>query len=1016
MKKIIKYIASIGVVALLLVAIIGLNIAIQTNNETTSTSSSEKATRLNVAIVNEDKAVVSGNHTYSLGSSYIKKLEKDNSQNWSVVTRSTASSGDYQLIVVIPSDFSAKILDVNSLSADRARISYEVKAGGNQQIETEATKVGKDIVSDLNNQLVSMYMASILSNLYTAQQNVKQITNQQSGNIYSYRTSLLGSAVGFENNLPTLVTSAGGSLTANESLIQSLSTFSTFYNTLDSSQQSFRTDLMSLIEQRSKDSIDYKEFTSSLLALDTKALSTDVNDIIDSLVKEQKDIQAAIIHMSAPEGTLDENQNPVVSLKEQIEALQEKVNELSEQFKDFENLEKQLKEDGAYKDDTVESLLNQKKDNGGSSNPPSYLKSTAYDYRKNMRSETSKALNKLPAISNEHGDISNLAENMTYLDEHAADSLLSFDTDLAGKYRQELSYEPSGELSLDGMSEARQKLKAAQDAFEDTVTTTQNVKTKSTVTATVSLELPSRKGFVLESWSYNDQTYSETENVEITLSDSSENCFRFTYHYDSNAVDTTDQHSDKVTDTISVKINGVKATSIDLNTYKEKANTYRQAQSTYVTMVQEVKDAYANAQTMLEQYELTDSFLNQSVTELLINVAATAIKNKYDKSFESLQDQIEKLKEKRKDIAKKLEDVNGSNKEVIDSLKSHFEALQNLQKQLSGVQGQETKISSSFTSFDSKLKTLSSTLSGLLSSTNQLKTLSETNATQAHQVNSQLSSFNHAVKNAQNNSSKLATDAQNLMAQFDEELKDSDQFANSFIQVLNNAHRNGSLNEALLDFLSNPVTESSTSAKATVNTYRPFTWILLLGMISLFTAYIFATYNVIQKVKDKFSMNKLQETDVLNTAVITLLAVIIGVILGGVSASKLSVERELIPSWVLVTTLFSLVLTHGQYLLIKNFKALGMGVNLFTLIGFVYLSNTIGTTATLSGLPAKLKQLNALSILEETLLSYFEGQSIGLLLLSGLVLVILVLIAINIFVTLNWQKIFQKQSHSEASL
>lgn len=61
MKKLIKYIVSIGAVVLLLVAVVGLNIAIQDNNETTATSSSGTATRLNVAIVNEDKAVVSGN-------------------------------------------------------------------------------------------------------------------------------------------------------------------------------------------------------------------------------------------------------------------------------------------------------------------------------------------------------------------------------------------------------------------------------------------------------------------------------------------------------------------------------------------------------------------------------------------------------------------------------------------------------------------------------------------------------------------------------------------------------------------------------------------------------------------------------------------------------------------------------------------------------------------------------------------------------------------------------------------
>ena len=429
MKKLIKYIVSIGAVVLLLVAVVGLNIAIQDNNETTATSSSGTATRLNVAIVNEDKAVVSGNNTYSLGNSYIKKLEKDDSQNWSVVTRGTADSGNYQLIVIIPSDFSAKILDLNSLSAEQATISYEVKADGNQQIETEATKVGKDIVSDLNNQLVDMYMASILSNLYTAQQNVQVIANQQSGNIYSYRTNLLGSAVDFENNFPTLVTTANSSLTANEALIQSLSTFSSLYNTLDSSQQSFSTDLMSLVEKRANDSISYEDFASALMAVDPDALSTDLTTMTELL------------------------------------------------------------------QDTQSKL-----------------------------SRSSVAVHQYPAI--ELWGSSCLAANMTYLDASAADSLSDFSTDLAAKFSSEVSYTPSA-LSSE-LAAAKTALENAKNDFETEEQTYTNSVTNATNSATtvkakVSLTLPSRAGFVLDSWSYNGKTYSssDTENVEVTVSESS---------------------------------------------------------------------------------------------------------------------------------------------------------------------------------------------------------------------------------------------------------------------------------------------------------------------------------------------------------------------------------------------------------------------------------------------------------------------------------------------------------------
>ena len=1013
MKKLIKYIVSIGAVVLLLVAVVGLNIAIQDNNETTATSSSGTATRLNVAIVNEDKAVASGNNTYSLGNSYIKKLEKDDSQNWSVVTRGTADSGNYQLIVIIPSDFSAKILDLNSLSAEQATISYEVKADGNQQIETEATKVGKDIVSDLNNQLVDMYMASILSNLYTAQQNVQVIANQQSGNIYSYRTNLLGSAVDFENNFPALVTTANSNLTANEALIQSLSTFSSLYNTLDSSQQSFSTDLMSLVEKRANDSISYADFASALMAVDPGALSTDLATMTELLQDTQSQLETTVSNVSSSSTNgNDDVQNQVDSLEKQIDTLEKQFYTLKKQKDNIEQFAKDEVEK-YYKDSSVADLLNQKRKSDGKS----YLDPTAASYRSSLQSITLAALKQLPAI--DPNDIS------SYLDKSAADSLSAFDTELADRFSSEVSYKHTASALLTELADAKTALEKAKNDFEQqtyTNSVTNATNSATTVKAKVSLTLPSRAGFILDSWSYNGKTYSgsDTENVEVTLADSSssDNSFKFTYHYDTATTSTAADSS--ASDSISVTINGVTMTSANtmpnMTDYQAKAQAYREAESAYTAKVQEVKDVYKNAQTLLNQYYTTDDFLNQSVTDLITDIIKTALTDNLTSSTpttESIQQQIEKLEEKRKTIAGQLASLQSSNEAITSSLTSEINTVQSLQEQISDLKTQETSVSSALSDSDSTLSTLSSTLSDLLSSTSELKSTSESNVDEASQVSILFSSFNSDVKSAQSNSSKLATDAQDLMAQFNKELEASGDFVGSFVKVLNNAYSNGVANEALLDFLSNPVTESSSSVKATVNVYRPFTWILLLEIVTLFTAYIFATYNVIQKVKDKFSINKLQETDILNTAVIALLAIIIGVILGSISASRLSVERELMPSWVLVVTLFSLILTQGQYLLIKNFKAFGMGVSLFMTISFVYLSNAIGTTATLSGVPASLKKLNVLSILEETLSSYFDGQSASLLLLLGAIVAILLLIGVNVFVTLNWQKLLQKASKAE---
>lgn len=117
-NKIFKYVGSSLLALLLLASMIFLNLSVQ-KNTTISNESNQKAnqqTKLNVAIVNEDKPVYMDTKEYNLGASYVKNIERDNSQNWFVVPRGTADagleSGKYQLVLTIPSDFSEKVLEL----------------------------------------------------------------------------------------------------------------------------------------------------------------------------------------------------------------------------------------------------------------------------------------------------------------------------------------------------------------------------------------------------------------------------------------------------------------------------------------------------------------------------------------------------------------------------------------------------------------------------------------------------------------------------------------------------------------------------------------------------------------------------------------------------------------------------------------------------------------------------------------------------------------------------------------
>ena len=307
-KKWLKYIGQSAVVLLLMGSVVGLYTSVQKDqkqNEAKTVQTTEN-TKLNIAVVNEDKAVKLNDKEYNLGASYVKNIERDNSQNWSVLPRGAAESGladgKYQLMIVIPSDFSEKVLEVNAVNAEKTTITYKVNAAGNSQVENEANKVAKDIVSDLNSQLVDMYMVSILSNLYTAQKNVETSNKIQSTNIGSYRSNLLESALDSKNIFPGLYSLSTSSVESNNALKTLLESYTQAFDQLSQTQDQYGQNFDLLIKQRSADKISHEEFMSQLMAMNQSVVNEKTQDLYKRLQQNQEAITKQLSQPAESEG------------------------------------------------------------------------------------------------------------------------------------------------------------------------------------------------------------------------------------------------------------------------------------------------------------------------------------------------------------------------------------------------------------------------------------------------------------------------------------------------------------------------------------------------------------------------------------------------------------------------------------------------------------------------------------------------------------------------------------------
>ena len=1007
-NRIYKYVGSSLLALLLLLMMVFLNLSVQKNTTINNENNAKvnQQTKLNVAIVNEDKPVYVDTKEYNLGASYVKNIERDNSQNWSVVPRGAADtgleSGKYQLVLTIPSDFSEKILDINSINVDKTTINYKVNAQGNLQVENDANKLAKDIVADLNGQLVDMYMASILNNLYTAQKNVQASSQIQATNIGNYRTNLYGTAINSKNLFPTLYSMSSSSVDANGVLKTGLESYSQIFGRYDVSQIAYGDKLGTLLKNRDTEKKNHADVITGLISQSREDVQEQVKNY-QKLIEAQGSLTANIDGTAASsDGTSPEvgpsYKTVAKNISEEIVSLQ--TNLTNERTK-FENHKKGIRD---FIDEKLASYY-------GTSEKTITLgrfldKAANKDLEKaegSLKEQLASAISELPKEDFSGKEFSGFG--MTPITIPSVNY-----TDL------KTIKEPSDEISLTDLKNLENKAITSTSAVGRTGTK-----------AKVSWKAGT--GVTVHSVTYDGTPVEFGQEIDLKTGGT----FKVVYSLAEVAPTPTPTPTTGSTggpsptpkaepETVDISLNDVQAVSAPIDVL-----AVQQAAVTYGQKVQKIASAYQKVEALTQAYKTVNELRNSDVTDALSNIWFEAISSNLKKYEESLtkpasdtdtdgaKDKVDKALAKLTDLKpileKNVQDVLTTNQELDTKIKDQFEKYKKLKEKLETLENEQDGGNTAFKNTDDQLATLNSDYAALLSETKGVKESSQSNVKAAESVNETLGKFNRELSNAQTNTEKLSQDADSLMTQFNEELSKNGNFVESFVKVLNNAYDNGVPNEVLLNFLSNPVAQNSTSVKATVNVYRPFTWILLLEIVSLFTGYLFATQNIVRKVKDKFKLDKLHDTDIMTVGLLSILAIIVGLVVGIVSSAQLHVGREYQPSWVLLIVLAALVLIQGQYLLLKHFRVIGMGLAFFMMISFVYLSNAIGTTASLTGFPAFIKNLNALSILEAFLSGYFDGQPANILAFIAMMIVVAGLLVMNIFIKERsfWPQVFQTE-------
>ncbi|WLV24301.1 type VII secretion protein EsaA [Aciduricibacillus chroicocephali] len=186
--------------ALILVFVSGLSY-LAFNDKTKDRKAPRQGKVMSVALVNEDYGTGFNNEHIGFGDAFVKSIERDNTHDWHVVSRSIAENGlknnTYNLMVVIPSDFSQKALAINEKRPDAVSLPYKINATGSTSAKAEAEEAASRILNDINKRVIDVYFASIVGNLQQAQDNVGQIVNKSEKYTNAYNQSVRSPLAGY---------------------------------------------------------------------------------------------------------------------------------------------------------------------------------------------------------------------------------------------------------------------------------------------------------------------------------------------------------------------------------------------------------------------------------------------------------------------------------------------------------------------------------------------------------------------------------------------------------------------------------------------------------------------------------------------------------------------------------------------------------------------------------------------------------------------------------------------------
>lgn len=969
-----------------------------------------------IALVNEDTGVMYNGDDLRIGDILVNSLGQETNYKLETVSRAIAESGlekgNYNVMIVLPSNFSRETLSLESDSPTQAIFQYKVKSDS-QAITKQGEQVVSEIKNLFNKNIIGIYFSSIIGNLQTAQTQVATSVGREKTVINKYQSNLITPLTDHSTQFKGLSGISDNLVKTYESFNKDLQNTNEAYKSIMDTDKTYDDQISKATKAQEawKASVKSREETLKKYEEDLKNSAT--TEQIEKIKKAQDFIKKSQVDQTV----LKDTEDRTAALDKSID------NTLSKYYKINKDLQSIIDKYKEKIDKAVEDSL--KKTNKDEKERQTVV-AVVDELKKSILAKVTDAVNDLPYYSNESIDKLKIADE----DKEYLKKVNSFAEQYAKANKEKTTLKrratTRSQDQLDNLKDAavknvknvqtmsisteQGKIKKVelsvnpQYKFTSVLAKGANVSisgnkavlnlTNKSSEVTVSYQLEYAKDVTLFTPAVVNATATTTETIKEAKTKEE-------------VVEEKDKNGKKVKKkktTVTPENKEIERTIVKTATHQEaldsvnknieNSNTalYNDLEN-YTQLATVVKTIYGldiakenkitlepKEDSLLKKAELKDinKILTSSISGAILDELSNELKVPNDKILE-----LSELKKNSDQLKKVIETLKTSTKELSDNIDVVIAETEKINTALSNkpeLPTTETKDNNS--DLITVTTEISSDYSKLMSASRELLAKTKASQTTSESINHSFESLGTAAKKLEQDGTNLTNKVSELKGTMDKEYKDNQDFLKAFSKVLSNTKDGNSKNQAVYDYLANPVdagnvdkiVASNKTAKSStkLDTRTGILIVLIIYLVSILIAHMMQNIDFEKIQKNKIVSRVQWKNSTIPISIILGISFVLSMIIGMIVGYNLDLTGEralvLVALLLVITVLF---IGLNNWLLSKG-KSLGLFVSISILLLYIVTTVQLIDERTMGN--KLLSYISPLNYIDESLTQFLNYQ------------------------------------------